>query len=205
MTTVNVTSPHHLSASWLTDLIARAANGDEAAAEKLIVDFSSVIARELRTQRRFYDLKSLVDSEDIAQSVWRCFFYALAQSTATFRDSREVAAYLSKVTQNRIETEFRRQRADKRDVRRTINSVNFEVADQTAAHPSHKLSMIEFLQSVMLHMTPSERLLAKRRAEGATWEEIALEMQTTPDALRKRHTRAAARIIGELEAEDGQF
>ncbi len=192
------------NSSQFGSLVDRARYGDEDAVAKLLADFSGVIARELRTQRRFYSLKSLVDCEDIAQSVWRCFFSALAQGDATFRDSREVAAYLTKVTQNRIESQFRRQRADKRDVRRTINAADFEVADQVAAHPSHTLSTIEFLKSVMLQMTAAERLVAKRRAEGATWEELAVEMGTTAEAIRKRHTRTAARIIGELEAEDGQ-
>ncbi len=186
-------------------LIKRAASGDEGAAAALISDFSSVIARELRTQRRFYSLKLLVDAEDIVQSVWRCFFGALAQGDATFRDSREVAAYLTKITQNRIETQFRRQHADKRDVRRTINAVDLEFADQAATQPSHALSTLELLQSVLLQMTSAERRVAKRRAEGATWEELALEMGSTAEAIRKRHTRTAARIIGELEAEDGQF
>ena len=191
-------------ATAVGDLIALAASGDQAAAARLVSDFSSVIARELRTQRRFYCLKSLVDAEDIQQSVWRCFFNALAQGEATFRDSREVAAYLTKVTQNRIESQFRRQYADKRDVRRTINAVDLEVADQAASQPSQALSTIEFLQSVMLQMSPAERLVAKRRAEGATWEQLAMETGIAAEALRKRHTRTAARILGKLEAEDGQ-
>ena len=193
-----------LDSTSLEDLISRAANGDEAAAAHLITNFSCFIARELRTQRRFYCLKSLVDAEDIQQSVWRCFFNALAQGEATFRDSREVAAYLTKVTQNRIESQFRRQYADKRDVRRTINAVDLEVADQAASQPSQALSTIEFLQSVMLQMSPAERLVAKRRAEGATWEQLAMETGIAAEALRKRHTRTAARILGKLEAEDGQ-
>ena len=56
----------------------------------------------------------------------------------------------------------------------------------------------------MLQMSSNERLLAKRRAEGATWEELAFETGATAEALRKRHTRTAARILAELEAEDGQ-
>ncbi len=193
-----------VTSTCFQDLIERAAHGDEAAAAKLIADFSCFIARELRTQRRFYCLKSLVDSEDIVQSVWRCFFSALTQGEATFRDSREVAAYLTKVTQNRIETQFRRQHADKRDVRRTINAVDLEFADQAATQPSYTLATIEFLQSVMLQMTPAEQFLAKRRAEGATWEDLAVELGATAESLRKRHTRTAARISGKIEAEDGQ-
>lgn len=204
MTNSNNTLTDTNSSIQLHGLVDRASHGDEEAVARLLADFSGVIARELRTHRRFCCLKSLVDAEDIQQSVWRCFFNALAQGDVTFRDSRDVAAYLTKVTENRIESQFRRQHAVKRDVRRTINCADFEVADQADALPAHTLSTVEFLQSVMLKMTPAERLVAKRRAEGATWDELALEMGTTAEALRKRHTRTAARILGELEAEDGQ-
>ncbi len=61
---------------------------------------------------------------------------------------------------------------------------------------------MEFLQQVMRQMTPEERMVATRRASGSTWEELAAEMGTTPEALRKRHTRTAARLLSELEAKD---
>ncbi len=184
------------------ELVERATQGDQEAAESLLDGYSEFIAREVRTQRRFESLKSLVDVEDIAQSVWRCFFGSLKQGALVFRDCRDLAAYLATVTRNRIDSQLRKHLADKRDVRRTVNSHDFETAADSHSNPSYSISTMEFLQQVMRQMTPEERMVATRRASGSTWEELAAEMGTTPEALRKRHTRTAARLLSELEAKD---
>ena len=77
-------------------IVARAVGGDVEAGQILLKEFSSVIARELRTQRRFQSLHTRLDSSDIAQSVWRSFFSAVVGGNAIFRESAEVAAYLAK-------------------------------------------------------------------------------------------------------------
>jgi RNA polymerase sigma factor (sigma-70 family) len=190
------------SASEISEIISRSAAGDADAVQLLLTRYSSVIERELRTQRRFLGLQTRLDPEDIAQSVWRCFFIAIVGGDLAFREPNQVAAFLTRLTRNRIETQFRKHHAIKRDVRRTINSheLDFEVKSNT--NPSHVASTLEFLQNVLTQMTPDERHIAKRREEGVTWEDLAQELGTTTEAIRKRHSRTARRILEELDPDN---
>ena len=47
-------------------------------------------------------------------------------------------------------------------------------------------------------MTDDERQLAELRGGGLEWPEIAAQVGGSPDALRKKFTRAMDRIAGEL-------
>ena len=183
-------------------IVARAVCGDVAAGQILLKEFSGVIARELRTQRRFQSLHTRLDSSDIAQSVWRSFFSAVVGGNAVFQESAEVAAYLAKLTRNKIESQLRRHRAIKRDIRRTMNANELEFEEVGIKSPDQDATTLEFLQAVINRLTPDERRIAQRRAEGATWEELAAELGSTADAIRKRHVRAAERITKELGGDD---
>ena len=183
-------------------IVARAVGGDVEAGQILLKEFSSVIARELRTQRRFQSLHTRLDSSDIAQSVWRSFFSAVVGGNAIFRESAEVAAYLAKLTRNKIESQLRRHRASKRDIRKTMNANDLEFTEEGIKSPFQIATTFEFLQAVIRQLTPDERRIAQRRAEGATWEELAAELGSTADAIRKRHVRTAERITKELGSDD---
>ena len=173
-------------------VIARAVNGDIEAGQLILAEFSSVIARELRTQRRFQSLQTRLDSADIVQSVWRSFFSAVVSGSAIFRESQEVAAYLAKLTRNKIESQLRRHRALKRDIRKTMSASSLQLEATNVVTPDQTASTLELLQKVIGSLTPDERRIAHRRADGATWEELATELHMSAEALRKRHVRAAA-------------
>ena len=140
---------------------------------QLINEFSGVIAREIRTQRRFQNLQSRLDSDVISQSVWRCFFGAVLSSQVAFDKPRDLAAYLTKLTHNKIESQFRKHLAIKRDIRRTLGSHQADLEVQAEQSQSQSLGTIEFLQLVLGRMSAEERLIAERRADGAKWEQIA--------------------------------
>ena len=60
----------------------------------------------------------------------------------------------------------------------------------------------ELLERVRRELTDDERELADQRALGRDWPEIAAERGATPDALRKKLTRALDRVAGRLGLED---
>lgn len=201
----DMTSNHFDSSTPdITSIVSRAAAGDAEAVQLLLSRYSNVIERELRTQRRFQGLQSRLDPDDIAQSVWRCFFSALVGGELVFREPDEVAAFLCRLTRNRIESQFRKHQAIKRDIRRTINSheFDFESRFHPQTNPSQVASTLEFLNSVLKRMTPEEREIARRREEGATWETLAQELGIPAETIRKRHSRAAQRILNELDPEN---
>ena len=131
-----------------------------------------------------------------------CFFGVVLSSQVAFDKPRELAAYLTKLTHNKIESQFRKHLAIKRDIRKTLGSHQADLEFQAAQSQSQSLGTIEFLQLVLGRMSAEERHIAERRADGDTWEQIALERNSTPDAIRKRHVRTAARILEEFQAND---
>ena len=191
------------SSTGIQAIVSRAINGDAEAVHQLIRDFASVIARELRTQRRFQSLQSRVDSDDISQSVWRCFFSAVVGGEVVFQQPNDVAAYLGRVARNKIESQFRTHLAKKRDIRKTVSSSQeFDFHVSTDESPSEIISTFDFVQSVLSKMSEEEKRIVQRRAQGATWDELAKELATRGDTMRKRHAKVAARILKELDVDD---
>ena len=52
-------------------------------------------------------------------------------------------------------------------------------------------------------LSPEERQLVELRTQGHDWAAIADRMQSTPEALRKKHARALDRVAKELGLEGG--
>ena len=180
-------------------LLTRAVAGDRLAVEQLVDDFAVVIAREMRMLRRFQSLQSRLDSEDIAQSVWRCFFTALVKGELVFREAGEVAAFLATLARNRIQTQVRKHTASKRDVRRTQHAAENVLVATDEDSPLQSMVVTEMLQAILQNMTPEERNIARLRADGVSWAEIANHLNTTAEAVRKRHARTTERIVREHE------
>ena len=97
---------------WIEDLDDPARR--ELAAEKIVRQYTSrllgLIHRKLH--RRF---KGVLDTADVAQSVWRCFFNA---ETRDVGDRSELLALLMKIAVNRDKDAARRLDAANRDRRR---------------------------------------------------------------------------------------
>jgi RNA polymerase sigma-70 factor (ECF subfamily) len=72
-------------------------------------------------------------------------------------------------------------------------------ADPTA---SRVASAPETLQLAWGRLSDDERWLAEQRAQGRPWAELAAEAGATPEALRKKHSRALDRVAQALELDD---
>ena len=92
-----------------------------------------------------------------------------------------------------------RQATDRRGkgMVRAGDAAEIEVAspDPTA---SRVVSAREVLQKAWGRLSSDERWLAEQRALDRPWAELAAELGTTPEALRKKHTRALDRVANEL-------
>ena len=69
--------------------------------------------------------------------------------------------------------------------------------------PSRQVAARELIQEARRRMTPEERRLLERRAQGLGWAEIAAELGGSPNALRVRLGRAVARITRQLGLDEG--
>ncbi|MBI3466205.1 MAG: sigma-70 family RNA polymerase sigma factor [Planctomycetes bacterium] len=96
----------------------------------------------------------------------------------------------------------RRERAarkDERSVQAAVQGGLEPVAPDPT--PSKVVSGRELLQEFRSRLTDEERRIADLRTKGGDWPQIAAELGGTPEALRKRMSRAYDRIARELKLE----
>jgi DNA-directed RNA polymerase specialized sigma24 family protein len=73
-----------------------------------------------------------------------------------------------------------------------------EDCEASGAGPSRQIEARELLEEARSRLSVDERRLFDRRAQGASWAEIAAELGGSPDALRIRLARGAARVGKQL-------
>ncbi len=56
----------------------------------------------------------------------------------------------------------------------------------------------ELLEEAMRRLSPEEKRILDRREQGGQWTEIAEELGSSPEAIRKRLARAVDRVAHEL-------
>jgi RNA polymerase sigma-70 factor (ECF subfamily) len=97
----------------------------------------------------------------------------------------------------------RRQGAARRDYRRNVATALDERRHAAAGDsPSGQIAARELLAEVRKRLSPDELYLSEQRAQGRDWAQIAVDVGGTPEALRKKLTRAVGRIAEELGLDD---
>jgi RNA polymerase sigma-70 factor (ECF subfamily) len=115
------------------------------------------------------------------------------------------------MTRNKLANHAKGLRAARRDFRRDKSPGDPHGGDQTSdvgrieglagsgPTPSRVVAARELLEEARRRFSPDEFLLLKRREQGHEWAEIATELGSSPEAIRKRLTRAIDRVAHELE------
>ncbi len=186
-----------------TELINRVRAGDENAATILVRRYEPEVRREVRFLLRDPFLRRSFDSMDICQSVMGSFFLRAALGEYDLGRPEDLVRLLVSMTRNKVVDATRRQRAQRRDHRRSTSLEAVDVAAATPS-PSQVAEGRELLAAFRGKLSDEERQLADLRANGREWADIAGEVGGTAEARRKQLTRAVARVSKELglDAED---
>src|SRR5262245_58769822 len=115
------------------DLIARVRAGDDQAATILVRRYEPEVRREVRFLLRDPFLRRSFDSMDICQSVMGSFFLRAALGEYDISQPQDLVRLLISMTRNKVVDATRRQRAQRRDHRR---STSLEAVDVAAQVPS---------------------------------------------------------------------
>ena len=67
-----------------------------------------------------------------------------------------------------------------------------------APGPDRIVASQDLLQTVRRLLTDDERKLADERGQGREWNDIAKEMGSQPDAIRKKLSRGLDRVLAQL-------
>jgi len=185
------------------DLIRRVRLGDSAAAEAVVRRFEAQVRRVVRLRLEHSPLRRHLDSVDICQSVLASFFVRAALGQYDLDSPEGLVRLLSAMARNKLADQARRRQGLPRDpVEGRAGSGDIAAAADEAASPSRIVASRDLLDAVRARLRPDEYLLARQRAEGRAWLDIAAEMGESPEALRKRLERALARVAGELGLEE---
>jgi RNA polymerase sigma factor (sigma-70 family) len=182
------------------NLIRRVRAGDEAAAAELLRQYEPEIKRLVRVRLTDPRIRRALDSMDVCQSVLANFFVRAAAGQFDLDEPGQLLKLLMRMTQNKVRDHVRRLKAECRDVRRCEcggPEALAEVAGQDAT-PSHIVAGRELLQEVRRRLSAEERYLAEQREQGRNWNDLAAELNKSPDALRHQLSRGLDRVAAEL-------
>jgi RNA polymerase sigma factor (sigma-70 family) len=180
----------------------RVRSGEPDAVSEFVDRFGPQIRRAIRVRGTGGRLQRILDSEDLCQSVMRRFFEHTDGASAPAENPAMLLSWLLEVARNRLHEQRRRERATKRGGDR-LREVDPAALDHLAGDNPNiaaRAADRELLAWLMAQMTPDQRLVAERRAAGEEWADIARDMGTTAEALRKRFRRGLDAIVNGLES-----
>jgi RNA polymerase sigma-70 factor (ECF subfamily) len=189
-------------------LVRRVRSGDGEAATELVRRYEPAIRRAARVRLADTRLKRLLDSMDICQSVMASFFVRAALGQYELETPEQLLKLLATMTRNKLANQVKGYGARRRDFRRnedigprggdTSSDRGIEALPGRGASPSDEVAMREVLAEARRRFSPEELSLLERREQGHEWPEIAAELGASPEAVRKRLTRAIDRVADEL-------
>jgi DNA-directed RNA polymerase specialized sigma24 family protein len=184
------------------DLVRRVRAGDEAASAELVRRFEPAIRIAVRGRLTDPRLRRLFDSMDICQSVFAIFFVRATAGEYELDKPERLIQLLATMARNRVTDHALRQRAARRDYRRSERSADAggQCVDPGPS-PSDEISRKELVEAFQSRLSKEERYLADQRVWGRPWSEIAAEVGGKPDARRVQLERAVNRVTRELRLE----
>ncbi len=181
------------------DLILRVRRGDEQAATELVRRYEPAIRRAVRLRLRDDRMRRVLDSMDICQSVLASFFVRAATGQYEMDTPEQLLKLLATMARNKVADQVDQQRAACRDNRRVdAGSAGDRDLAGPDATPSQYAAAQELLEETRRRLSLEERRLLDLRQQGWEWNEIAAEVGGSPEALRKKLTRAVDRVAQEL-------
>jgi RNA polymerase sigma factor (sigma-70 family) len=185
------------------ELIRRVRAGDQDAATELVKNYEPAIRRAVRFRLADSELGTLLDSMDICQSVMASFFVRAASGQYELRSPAQLLKLLTAMARNKLNSQARKQYAQRRDTRRvssgTQNEGQFVDAGES---PSTVVAAQDLLGEVHRRLSAEERRILELRNQGYDWAAVAAELGGGAEALRRKLSRALDRVTAQLGLDD---
>jgi RNA polymerase sigma-70 factor (ECF subfamily) len=154
-------------------LLRRIGAGSESAANQLYQRYAARL-HALAEKKLPQDINSLVDADDVVQSVFRRFFDAARQGAYTAPTGEDLWNLLLVVTLNRVRSLKTELRAAKRDSRRTVRSGCDPADHGVAARDQTPATILRLvLQEALAKLPAGYREVVELRVEGYEVADIA--------------------------------
>ncbi len=186
--------------SGFEDLVRRVRRGEETAAADLVKRYEPHVRRAVRIRlMRYPQMRRLLDSVDICQSVMGSFFARAARGEYRLDRPDELQNLLCIMAYHKLIDLVRKKRLPE-----PPRDGAPEERPDRADSPSQEAMYRELLQLFRERLDDDERHLADLRAAGLRWNEIAERLHGQPEALRKKLDRAVQRVARSLGLEYGE-
>ncbi|OYP29877.1 ECF-type sigma factor [Rhodopirellula sp. MGV] len=181
-------------------LLRNAVEGCEESTTQFVREFETQIRLEIRTRIASSEVRRMLDSVDIAQSVFTDFLIASRTGCTSQMTPKEALSKLVKASREKVQQKIRFHTASKRDIRRNTATID-EHRDLQSDVPepldhATQGDLREYLQS---RFGTLDYRLVELRMQGCSWTDIADEIGLTPDACRMRLQRLRAHWPLELK------
>lgn len=193
--------PVMLNDNEFSELMRKIRRGDQDAARQLVESYEPEIRRAARLRMTDPQLRRLVDSVDICQSVFGRFFKSASDGALEMQKPEQLLALLTTMTRNRVIDEHRRNTSQKRFTDPSAMQLDASELIDDCKGPRTAIAEKEQLSEVRSRLRPDELVLADLRNAGQSWDEISAELKESADGLRKRLDRAMIRVRDEMEAQ----
>ncbi|WP_165229316.1 RNA polymerase sigma factor [Aquisphaera insulae] len=187
----------------VSELIARARLGDEAAIRAFVAEFEPEVRIMVRG-RLPREMRTQFDSMDFVQSVWESFFTDLQERSQDFANVRHLRKFLASVARNKVFEQHRRlTRTEKYAlakekplyVRKGGREIERDVLSPDPT-PSQNLQARDRLAQLTAGCTPEEVEVIALRRDELTYEEIAERTGLSDRTVRRIIEAARARMEG---------
>jgi RNA polymerase sigma factor (sigma-70 family) len=179
----------------LPALLDRIRAGDQGAATELVRRYEPALRRLVRLRLRDPRLRRVFDSSDVCQAVLFRFFVRVAEGRYAPETPEQMLKLLATLARNQVINEALRQRAAKRDCRRTDGAGPGQwEAPARGSSPSQHVAAAELLEKARHVLGPDEWHVVQLRQDGWAWADIAELIGGSAEALRKQVARAMARV-----------
>jgi len=176
----------------ISDLIARAKEGDETA----IRDFLSQFEQEVRIMVRGRlprTMRSQFDSMDFVQTVWQSFFSDLRANPREFENVRHLRGFLAGLARNKVYQEHRRlsrtakyalEREEPLYLKRGNKEIDRGLVSPEPS-PSETFQATDRLAQLTAGCNPRDVEIITLRHQGLTFEEIAAQVGLNERSVRR--------------------
>jgi RNA polymerase sigma factor (sigma-70 family) len=169
-------------------LLARMLQGDQQAVATLVAEYDSALLEVIR-HHIDDDIRQVVDSQDILQSVWR-YVFTHELPRRHFNDGHEMLRFLKAAARHKAQDANRRYLDAKRSVRRTISFERLQqfvmktLADHHATAAARVEAEDEF-EALLRGLSPHHQRILTMRRDGYTHEEIAKTVGCTERTVER--------------------
>jgi len=173
-----------MNTSPLDTLLMKLSSGDALSAEQVFVAYEPYLRKIVR-RRLPTKLRAKFDSTDIDQSIWVDLLRDVREGELHFTDANHLRAFLIRVTCNRFNDRFRRNRLALEKERPLTGAEGDVFAASHQATPSDIVQAEDLWEQMLALCPPAHQDLLRLRREGVPLADIAARTGLHPGSIRR--------------------